>query len=107
MGVALVAASVIATGCHKSRNLLLETPSPPDSLLKCVQLQLAKAEYVTVGADRASGWLHAQRSEAHIYVTAIADDDGPGSHLQLTNNATKRAREDADRIRNACAKNAR
>jgi hypothetical protein len=71
-------------------------------------LELGKAGYAIVGADRASGWLQAQRridsfwrgGRAEIYATVIPDDDGDGSHLQLTNNSY--AEPDADRLRAVC-----
>lgn len=99
----------LTTGCYRVRSQLISTPSPPDELYRCVQLQLGRAGYAIVGADRASGWLHAQRRidrflrktvRAEIYATVIEDDDGSGSHLQLTDNS--HAEDDAERIRAEC-----
>lgn len=97
------------SGCYRVRSQLISTPTPPAELYRCAQLEIARAGYAIVGADRASGWLRAQkRSEnifgvkrAEIYVTVIADDSGQGSYLQLTDNA--HAEDDADRLRSTCA----
>jgi predicted transcriptional regulator len=72
-------------------------------------LELGRAGYAIVGADRASGWLQAQKriegffevKRAEIYVTVIPDESGRGSHLQLTDNS--HAEDDADRLRTPCA----
>ena len=106
--VAPVLLVLALSGCYRVRSQLIPTPTPPAELYKCAQLELGRAGYAIVGADRASGWLRAQkRSEnifgvkrAEIYVTVIADD-GQGSHLQLTDNS--HAEDDADRLRSTCA----
>ena len=107
-----VAASIpfITSGCHqyRVRSQLISGPTPPEALYRCVQLELGRAAYAIVGADRASGWLHAQKrivgllevSQAEIYATVIPDGESGGSHLQLTDNS--HAEMDADRIRVAC-----
>jgi hypothetical protein len=74
-----------------------------------VQLELGRAGYAIVGADRASGWLHAQKriegffktKTAEMYVTVIPDEVGDGSHLQLTDNSY--AEDDANALSAACA----
>jgi len=108
---AIVVAGVLTlAGCYRVRSQLLASPTPPEDLYTCAQLELGRAGYAIVGADRASGWLQAQKrmdnlftgvKRAEIYVTVIPDESGGGSHLQLTDNSY--AEEDADRLRAACA----
>ena len=109
-GIVLAACLVLgASACYRVRSQLIATPAPPEGLYRCVQIELGKAGYAIVGADRASGWLQAQKridsfwhgGRAEIYATVIPDEDGGGSHLQLTDNSQGEA--DADRIRSACA----
>lgn len=104
----LATLTVLTAGCYRVRSELIATPIPPTDLYRCVQLELGRAGYAIVGADRASGWLHAQRriktllstERAEIYATVIPDDAEAGSHLQLTDNSY--AADDADLIRAAC-----
>ncbi len=104
-----VLALTLSTGaCYRVTNQLLVTPEPPEDLYRCLQLELGRAGYAIVGADRASGWLHAQRQverwdgvvQAEIYATVIPDE-ARGSHLQFTENT--HAETDAEAVRNACA----
>lgn len=105
---ALLVLACLGTSCYHVRSELISTPTPPDDLYRCVQLELGRAGYAIVGADRASGWLHAQRrierffevDRAEIYATVIANEEDGGSHLQLTDNSY--AEEDAERIRASC-----
>lgn len=98
----------LSAGCYRVTSQLLETPEPPDDLYRCLQLELGRAGYAIVGADRASGWLHAQRRidrwdkvvRAEIYATVISTD-GSGSHLQFTENSY--AEGDAAVVRERCA----
>jgi hypothetical protein len=102
---------VASAGCYRVRSELITTAAPPEDLFRCVQLELGRAGYVIVGADRESGWLHAQRrierffdvDRAEIYATVIPAEAGNGAHLQLTDNS--HAAEDADHIRAACIPN--
>ena len=97
------------SGCYRVRSQLVDAPSPAPDLYRCVQLELARSGYAIVGADRQSGWLHAQKRierlletvQAEIYATVIPDDASGGAHLQLTDNS--HAEEDADRILALCA----
>jgi len=100
---------LIATACYSVRSRLIDTPTPPDELFRCVQLELGRAGYAIVGADRESGWVQGQKRitdflrrtrRAEIYATVIPDESGPGSHLQLTDNSY--AEEDAEQIRRVC-----
>lgn len=99
---------VMASGCYRVDSRLARTPQPPTDVYRCLQLELGRAGYAIVGADRASGWLHAQRriqrlfsvAQAEIYATVISEDGG-GAHLQLTNNS--HATDDAARILGECA----
>jgi hypothetical protein len=96
------------TGCYGVNSRLLETPHPPTDLYRCLQIELGRAGYGIVGADRASGWLHAQRRverlvdvvTAEVYATVIPDQ-GDGSHLQISDNSY--ARDDAEHILHMCA----
>ena len=106
---ALLALLVLLTaGCYRVRSELIPTATPPGDLYRCVQLELGRAGYAIVGADRASGWLHAQKrvqtllstERAEIYATVIPDEGDLGSHLQLSDNSY--AEDDADHIRGAC-----
>lgn len=105
----LATALVVAlTGCYRVRSQLLPTPAPPQDTYRCAQLELGRAGYAIVGADRESGWLHAQKriegffevKRAEIYVTVIPDEAGQGSQVQLTDNS--HAEDDADRLRGNC-----
>ena len=105
----LVSATLLAAGCsYRVRSQLIETPASPIDLYRCVQLELGRMGYAIVGADSASGWLHAQKriesrwdvKRAEIYATVIPDEAQTGAHLQLTDNSY--AETDADRIRSAC-----
>lgn len=109
-GIALFSVFVV-TGCHpyRVRSQLVTSPAPPETLYRCLQLELGRAEYAIVGADRASGWLHAQKrkksflggvSRAEIYATVIPDEESGGAHLQLTDNS--HAADDAERIKVSC-----
>ena len=94
---------VTMSGCYRVNSRLVQTLEPPNDLYRCLQLELGRAGYAILGADRASGWLHAQRRverlmdvvQAEIYATVIAED-GDGAHLQLTDNS--HASDDAERI---------
>ena len=94
--------------CYGGRSELLSTPTPPGDLYRCIQLELGRTGYSIVGADRASGWLHALRRTGHlfgpthaeIYATVIAADDGSGSQLQLSNNS--QAEDGVARIQTQC-----
>lgn len=107
---AVVAAVLIlvTSGCYRVRSELHVAPAPPGDLYRCLQLELGRAGYAIVGADRESGWLHAQKrverlletSRAEIYATVIPDEDTGGSHLQLTDNTY--AADDAESIRATC-----
>jgi hypothetical protein len=108
-GVAL-AALIALSGCYRVRSQLVASPVPPDDLYTCAQLELGRAGYAIVGADRASGWLHAQKRTdsiltglriAEIYVTVIPEESVGGSQLQLSDNS--HAEDDADRLRATCA----
>lgn len=65
--------------------------------------------YAIVGADRASGWIHAQKrinrffkvKRAEIYARVIRNESGSGSHLRVSDNSY--AQGDADRLRASCA----
>ena len=103
----LVIMSIV--GCYRGRSQLLVTPVPPEELYRCMQLELARAEYTITAADRASGWLKAQRRVDRIisppqwrdiYATVIPDPSGGSSHLQVTSNSP--ARDDADRFAATC-----
>lgn len=106
---AVLASLALTEGCYHVRSQLIATPTPPDDLYRCVQLELGKAGYAIVGADRASGWLHAQRRierlmevvQGEIYATVIPDEETGGAHLQLSDNS--HAKEDAERIHAECA----
>lgn len=95
-------------GCYSVNSRLLQTVEPEADLYRCMQLELGRAGYTIVGADRASGWLHAQRrmerftgsvDRAEIYATVIGEGD-EGAHLQLTDNS--HASEDAALIVERC-----
>jgi hypothetical protein len=94
--------------CYRVNNRLLDTPRPPTDLYRCLQIELSRAGYGIVGADRASGWLHAQRRverildvvTAEVYATVIPDEMD-GSSLQISDNSY--ARDDAARIVQICA----
>jgi len=109
----LVLLAILTAGCYRVRSELISTPTPPGDLYRCVQLELGRSGYAIVGADRASGWLHAQRrvqtllsvETAEIYATVISDDDDASSHLQLSDNSY--AEDDADYIRGACTETGR
>jgi hypothetical protein len=67
--------------------------------------------YTIVGADRASGWLHAQKEEknwlgkvqtAEIYITVIPGDASADSHIQLTDNSY--AEKDASELQQRCVR---
>ena len=107
----LLLASVLVVGlagCYRVRSELIPTAAEPQDTYRCAQLELGRAGYAIVGADRASGWLHAQKringllevKHAEIYMTVIPDDSGQGSQVQLTDNS--HAAKDADRIRATC-----
>ena len=73
---------------------------PPGDLYRCLQLELGKAGYAIVGADRASGWLQAQKRidgfwrgtrRAEIYATVIPDEDGVGSNLSTHGQFARRS----------------
>jgi hypothetical protein len=112
LGLCVAATTLLAaTGCFRGvRNQLITAPANPQDLYTCAQLELGRAGYAIVGADRASGWLHAQRSGAgllgdkvaEIYATVIPNPEGTGSHLQLTDNP--HADDDADRLVAACVR---
>lgn len=97
-----------APACYSVHSELIASPAPPAGLYRCLQLELGRAGYAIVGADRASGWLKAQKriesfwhgGRAEIYATVIPDEAGGGSHLQLTQNSYAEA--DAERLRTAC-----
>lgn len=109
-GTTTVLLLVLASmGCYGVQSRMMETPTPPDELYRCVQLELGEMGYALVGADRASGWVQAQKRmtsffrgtvRAEIYATVIPDEGGGGSHLQLTENTY--AEEDAEQLRRAC-----
>ena len=110
LAVVLVLAFVLLlVGCYRVRSELLATRIAPEEVYRCLQLELGRSGYAIVGADRASGWLHAQKRvrylldmrRAEIYATVIPDESGRGSQLQLTDNSY--AEEDAERIRGECA----
>ena len=104
----LVICMLSSGACYRVTSQLLETPEPPEDLYRCLQLELGRAGYAIVGADRASGWLHAQRRierwdrvvRAEIYATVISNE-AQGSHLQFTENS--HAEGDAAGIRESCA----
>lgn len=109
----LLAAMVVVlmtcvSACYHVRSRLLLTPVAPDVLYRCLQVELGKAGYAIVGADRASGWVKAQKrthgswrsGRAEIYATVIPDEQGDGSHLQLTDNSD--AKDDAEKLWQAC-----
>lgn len=104
----LVLLLVAVSGCYRVNSRLIQTLEPPTDLYRCLQLELGRAGYAIVGADRASGWLHAQRRverlmdvvQAEIYATVIAEEGG-GAHLQLTDNSY--AADDAEAILEQCA----
>jgi hypothetical protein len=105
-----LAALIALSGCYRVRSQLVASPVPPDDLYTCAQLELGRAGYAIVGADRASGWLHAQKRTdsiltglriAEIYVTVIPEESVGGSQLQLSDNS--HAEDDADRLRATCA----
>ena len=109
--VALLVMGVLGgAACYHVNSTVLDTPAPPADLYRCLQLELGREGYAIVGADRASGWLHAQRRiervwevvTAEVYATVIPDE-ADGSHLQLTDNNW--AEEDMDRIVQRCAPN--
>lgn len=110
--VVVLAAVLVLLGCYRVRSQLLATQMAPEEVYRCVQLELGRAGYAIVGADRASGWLHAQRRiqvllktrMAEIYATVIPDESDGGSQLQLTDNS--HAEEDAERIQARCAPSA-
>ncbi len=93
--------------CYSVNNRLVRTLEPPDDLYHCLQLELGRSGYAIVGADRASGWLHAQRRvdrvidvvQAEVYATVIAEEAG-GTHLQLTDNS--HASDDAAHVLARC-----
>ncbi len=100
------------TACYRVNSQLLETPRPPTDLYRCLQLELGRAGYAIVGADRASGWLHAQRRMERIHETVTAEvyatvipDEARGSHLQITDNSY--ARGDAEHILHTCTPDGR
>jgi len=105
----LAAVLLTTAGCARPSIELTPTPRPADSVYTCVQLELGRANYTIVGADHASGWVHAQRTDSNIlrtrfleiYATVIPNEGSDGSHLQLTGNVD--ARSDAERIRAVCA----
>lgn len=107
--VVVLAFVFLLLGCYRVRSQLLATQTAPEEVYRCVQLELGRAGYAIVGADRASGWLHAQKRvqvllktrRAEIYATVIPDESGGGSQLQLTDNS--HAEEDAERIQDRCA----
>ena len=109
LGVAVVLLILGTEACsYRVRSQLITTPSPPERLYRCLQLELGRAGYAIVGADRASGWLQAQKrmggfrgGRAEIYATVIPDEGGGGAHLQLTDNSYAEA--DADQLEQACA----
>ncbi len=101
---------VALSGCsYHVRSQLIPTSGGPSDVYTCMQLALGRAGYAIVGADRASGWLQAQKrietwwdtKRAEIYVTVIPDESGQGSHVQLTENTY--AEQDAAQLRSACA----
>jgi hypothetical protein len=107
----LVLASVLVlglVGCYRVRSQLVPTTAGPRDTYRCAQLALGRAGYAIVGADRESGWLHAQKringffkvKRAEIYVTVIPDESGQGSQVQLTDNSY--AEDDADRLHATC-----
>ena len=106
VGVVLLVAAI---GCYSVNSRLLEMVRPPEDLYRCLQLELGRAGYAIVGADRASGWLHAQKRierihevvRAEIYATVIPDEQGGGSHLQMTDNS--HAEDEAATILATCA----
>jgi hypothetical protein len=95
-------------GCYRVRSQLVPTTEGPQDTYRCAQLELGRAGYAIVGADRESGWLHAQKrvngffkvKRAEIYVTVIPDESGQGSQVQLTDNSY--AEDDADRLHATC-----
>lgn len=103
----LVLSLFAVAACYRVESRLIRTLEPPADLYRCLQLELGRAGYAIVGADRASGWLHAQRRverlmdvvQAEIYATVIAEDEG-GAHLQLSDNS--HASDDARRILEQC-----
>jgi len=113
LGVRLPAASavflVVLGGCYRVRSQLIPVAETPHDVYRCVQLELGRMGYTIVGADRASGWLHAEkrttrlleRKRAEIYVTVIPDEADAGSQVQLSDNS--HAADDADRLRATCA----
>lgn len=107
--VLLLALVLLLVGCYRVRSRLIATQASPEDLYRCVQLELGRAGYTIVGADRASGWLRAQKRvrflldmrRAEIYATVIPEEGGGGAQLQLTDNTY--AEEDADAVRSRCA----
>ena len=99
----------VASGCYHVRSQLIPSPMAPQDVYTCAQLELGRAGYAIVGADRASGWLHAQKriegffkvKRAEIYVTVIPDELDQGAHVQLSDNSYAEA--DADRLSATCA----
>ena len=99
----LIVLLLTVSACYRVESRLIRTLEPPGDLYRCLQLELGRSGYAIVGADRASGWLHAQRRierlmdvvQAEIYATVISDE-GSGAHLQLTDNS--HAADDAERI---------
>ena len=104
---ALMLVLATVSGCYRVHSRLIQTLEPPEDLYRCLQLELGRAGYAIVGADRGSGWLHAQRRierlmevvQAEIYATVISED-GDGAHLQLTDNS--HASRDAEHILAQC-----
>lgn len=99
----------LVSACYHVRSQLVSSPVAPQDVYTCAQLELGRAGYAIVGADRASGWLHAQKriegffkvKRAEIYVTVIPNERDHGAHVQLSDNSY--AQTDADRLRTTCA----
>jgi hypothetical protein len=80
-----------ATGCYRGRSQLIATSIAPEDLYRCLQLELGRAGYAIIGADRASGWLKAQRridrfievASADIYATVIPVSSGTGAPVAM------------------------
>lgn len=106
----IAACAIVLGACqpYRVRSQLIAAPAESGDLFRCSQLELGRAGYAIVGADRASGWLHAQKrtlgifgvKHAEIYVTVIPDEAGGGSHMQLSDNSS--AEDDADQLRAVC-----
>lgn len=112
VAIFVLALVLLLVGCYRVRSQLIATQASPEDLYRCVQLELGRAGYAIVGADRASGWLQAQKRvrflldirRAEIYATVIPEEGGGGAQLQLTDNTY--AEDDAEMLRSRCAPSA-